>query len=306
MKTTIIRPIFLTIVSVLALSSCGSGSGSSNKTVSPVLNNGHLPYPGQGVPNTVLPGTTLPSITLPSPGGQQYGFKNFQCQMQVRKGTELVSNITQRIMVPQSGGKGAIFATTLKSETFWKVFRYARWVKLAQLNLEYTPGMAMDLESTDMVRLSMAGIDGDTSVSVTGFAGSENRLEVIPNDSTDSVETTVIVSCRSMDSMKLGQSSVFATKYHCQGQEVDGARRTNINFVNELSDVVSSGVTLSDSVYLKAQEIQSSDLHSYVDITQSTDSIIDSAIRTRNSLAAPVSLNIEKLNYSLKLKCQKR
>lgn len=231
--------------------------------------------------------------TYPTTPTQSYT-KTINCQTQIRRGGQFIANEEKQIQISNNGGNHAL------TFGYWRWFKF---IKLAQLNLEFIPAMSMSTDSSDMLRLSMSAVDGSTSVSSVGFAGAENRIEIMPNDS-ESNQTQVIVSCRSADANKLGQS-ITTGKYACRGVEVSGQQRKEINYTNQLSDVIQSGLTLSNSVFIQGQP-DAVDARGLVEVNQNTSSMDDSNVSVKTALMAPMSVNIEKIGYSLKLRCSQK
>ncbi|MBC7457709.1 MAG: hypothetical protein H7235_05490, partial [Bdellovibrionaceae bacterium] len=151
--------------------------------------------------------------------------------------------------------------------------------------------------SADQIRMSVAGIDSDISASVTGAANAETRIEIQPKDSEDG-QTTLIASCVSAESQSLLAPSIPAMSYQCIGEETADGRTTKINYVNQLSDVATSGISITKAVFVQGHQ------GSEVTFTQELPRYDDSTVSLKSKLTAPTSIAVEKLGYSLKVKCQ--
>lgn len=233
--------------------------------------------------------------TLPG-GNNQNGMKTFTCQLSVKKGDMIYEGQSQQIMLSQYLRRQTIPAMAIRT-TGNGFFRVSRWVSIANLNVEYSPALAGSMSSGDQIKMSVAGIDGDISASVTGAANAETRLEIQPRDSDDG-QTTLIASCVSTDAQATIAPAVTASAYQCVGTETADGRTTKINYVNQISDVVTSGISITNAVFVQG------DQGAGVTFTQETNRTDVPTVILKSKLTAPTSVSIEKLSYSLKVKCQ--
>jgi hypothetical protein len=239
--------------------------------------------------------TTCQGVVQPNnPNQPGMGMKNFTCQLSVKKGNMISEGQPQQLSLSQYYRRAAIPAYAMRvKNNGW--FQTSSWVRVANLNVEYSPALA-GTTAMDQLKMSVGGIDGDISASVTGFAGGETRIEIQPQDSEDG-QTTLIATCSSADAMQRGPVGAMGA-YQCVGSETADGRTKQINYVNQLSDVVTTGISISNAVFVQG------DQGSGVSFTQATNRYDDSTVTLRSNLSAPTSIAIEKLSYSLKVKCQ--
>ncbi len=223
------------------------------------------------------------------------GFKTFTCQLYARRGNAVYQGEAQQFYLPRNGGSVTLKANAMQMDK-WKWIPYSRVVNLGTLTMRYIPAMGMSTTSMDQIKMSISGIDS-TSVSVAGFAGAENRIEITPRDE-EGGSTQILASCVSTDAMTRPQI-ISSDKYQCVGTEQYRGRTRPINYVNLMSDVVSSGISITNTVY-----VQADGAGGLVNFSQALNSYDDSSVDVRASMLSPTSVNIEKLGYSLKVKCQ--
>lgn len=240
------------------------------------------------------PGGGLPGI----PGGiNQNGMKTFTCQLSVKKGDMIYEGQAQQIMLSQYLRRQTIPAMAMRTSGKG-FFRISRWVSIANLNVEYSPGLAGSVASgADQIKMSVSGIDGDISASVIGAANGETRLEIQPRDSEDG-QTTLIASCASNDAQSVLAPATPALSYQCVGTETADGRTTKINYVNNITDVATSGISITNAVFVQG------DQGAGVTFTQELPRHDDSIVSLKSKLTAATSVSVEKLGYSLKVKCQ--
>ena len=235
----------------------------------------------------------LPGI----PGGvNQNGMKTFTCQLSVKKGNMIYEGQSQQVMLSQYLRRQTIPAMAIRTSGNG-FFRVSRWVSIANLNVEYSPALAANTAAADQIKMSVSGIDGDISASVIGSATGETRIEIQPKDSEDG-QTTLIASCVSADAQSLLAPAIQAMSYQCIGSETADGRTTKINYVNQISDVATSGISITNAVFVQG------DQGSAVTFTQELPRRDDSTVSLKSKLTAATSVSVEKLGYSLKVKCQ--
>lgn len=308
MKKTV-KYMSVALVSSLVFASCSNGGGGGN---------GAAPIAQQQFTN-LPPATTISTATTL---GQQYGLKSFTCQLQVRKGQAYYSGSAQQFTVSRTGGRIVLISPTMQNRQVWKVFNVAYMKSLATVVLDYTPALAGNSKATDMAKMSVSNIDGEISAAVSGYAGSELRIELTPQDSEASDQTELIVSCTGAAGQTLANqnSAAGATpplinqppvatnteslvptvkeSFACKGTEVINGKTKEINYVNKISDVIESGISVSNSVFIQGED-------SSVVFAQSSSGILSATdVNLKSSLTAQSAISIEKSNYSLKLKCQ--
>lgn len=241
----------------------------------------------------------LPTI----PGQTNMALKTFTCQLQVKKGDAVYAGEAQQFSLPATGGRVNLFANAMKSKTTGGIFRFTRtyMVNLANVVMQYSPALSSNPSSMDQIKMSVANIDGDISASVSGFAGADNTLSITPQDA-DSDQTEVIATCSSSDAKAMGLVKSTGA-YQCIGTERADGRTTAINYVNQVSDVVASGISITNSVFVQGTEGQTA-AGGGVTFSQATKRYDDSTVALSSNLSSATSISIEKLSYSLKVKCQ--
>ncbi len=243
--------------------------------------------------------------TIPNnPGQTTMALKTFTCQLQVKKGDSVYAGEAQQFSLPATGGRVNLFANAMKTKTTGDIFRFTRtyMVRLANVVMEYSPALSANPASMDQIKMSVAGIDGDISASVSGFAGSENKISITPQE-TDSDQTEVIATCSSSDAKAMGLVKSTGA-YQCIGTERADGRTTAINYVNQVSDVVASGISITNSVFVQGTEGAQLGTTGLVTFSQATNRYDDSTVALSSNLSSATSISIEKLSYSLKVKCQ--
>ncbi len=243
----------------------------------------------------ITPTPTNPQNPQPTqPGFPQVGLKNFKCQLQARKGNYTFDSQAIDFSLLNSGGSYYINAN---------YFRFFKRINVAKLLMKYTPAFAGSPTSMDTISMIIENVDGDTSASITGFAGSENRIEMTPDDATFySDRTQIIASCMSTDGAQAPAAPVSSGKYQCSGIESVNGKTTEIKYTNEINDVVNSGISLSQSVFVQGQQagIGSQDL---VQLSQTMSDLNESQVVLKSKLLAPVKMMISKIGYSLNVTC---
>lgn len=248
------------------------------------------------------------SQTYPGyPGGTgsttMQGFKSFSCQLQVKKGTAVYPGPAQQFYLPETGGTNSLFASTLVNKRIARFFQITRMAQLARVNMVYSPALSANSQSLDTITMSVENIDGETSASTTGFAGAENRIEITPSSIYgDSDKTQLIATCVSTDA-RIQPILPNTGKYRCAGYEIVNGRRTPIDYTNQLSDVMSSGISLSRSAYLAGDSAVQVG-QGLVSLTQSGESFDESTVQLKSAIMTPMRMTVDKLGYSLRVSCQ--
>jgi hypothetical protein len=231
------------------------------------------------------------------------GLKTFECLLQVQKGNNSFIGEAQQFQVPSTGtGNNPItlFANGVRNRKIWGgIINTTQMVRLATVKMEFSPALPAKTNSMDQIRMSVVGVDGDISAKVTGFAGAATRIEVTPQD-TDSGQTALIASCRSLDATI--KPVVTTDKYACVGEERSNGKTIKINYVNQVSDVVNSGISITNSVFVQGADSVTMDAGA-VNFSQTTNSFEESTVSLSSSLSAATSIAIEKIGYSLKVNC---
>lgn len=252
----------------------------------------------QNQPGT-FPNNPLNPTNPTFPGNNNnFGIKNISCQMQVRKGESNISTIGEvNLPVAANGGYQYLTAKGVVNKNVWRVINVSHMATLARVKVEYMPSMSIGQGGLSQIKLSASDVDGDISVATVGYAGAENRLEIIPQNSEDNTE--VIVSCI-MRGEALPAAAVVATKLQCIGSEKINGQMNKINYVNQLSDVLTSGISLTRSIFVQGQSNMTGGLS---DITYSQQNRSDSQINFKANMGVGTSVSIQKAGYSMNVKC---
>lgn len=236
--------------------------------------------------------------------GSNISLKTFECLLQVRKGNNTFPGEAQQFQLPSTGtGHNPItlFANGMRNRKIWGgLLNTTQMIRLATVKMDYIPALTANPNSMDQIRMSVSNVDGNVSASVTGFAGADTRIEIIPQETFESDQTELIASCRSLDAV--AKPVVASDKYHCVGAERTNGKTVQINYVNQISDVVNSGISITNSVFVQGEESATMSAGA-VSFTQTPSGIDDSTVNLKSTLSAATSLTIEKLDYSLKVKC---
>ena len=222
--------------------------------------------------------------------------------MQVRKGESVFPGERQQFQLPANGGNVVLFANGIKNRKIWNIINTSYPIRLADVKMEYIPALTASTHSMDQIRMSVSNIDNDISASVIGYAGSDTRIEINPQDA-DTEQTELIASCKSLDALVKPTATVLVGEYACAGIEKSNGKVTKINYVNKISDVVSTGISITNSVFVQGQDSTTMD-QGAASFSQNTNGFEESTVVLKSAMLAPTSISIDKLSYSLKVKCQ--
>lgn len=223
------------------------------------------------------------------------GAKTFTCQVQASRGDAVSAGQAQQYNVFPGNNAFLIQApaTIVRQKCGWLgCATVTEVVSLANVKVKYIPGLPGSTGSMDKITMSTQ-VDGNT-IEVSGFAGTETKIESAPQDS-DNNETSLIVTCVSSDA-NARTSLASSGLYQCKGEERVNGRSKVFNYTNQLADVVNNGISITNSVFVQG----SGDEVSY---SQSAGSL-DSTVNIKSSLSSKSSVKIDKGNYSLKVECQ--
>lgn len=225
------------------------------------------------------------------------GFKNFTCQLQTRNGNSVYQGQPEQLILSKNGDIREIALRAFVSKCNWLgCAQYPRTI--GKLKVKFDAALTGSSSAMDKLTLSVENLDQDITTSVSGYAGSETKIEITPEDS-ESDRSTVIVSCRGTDSFVRSQIASNGL-FQCKGEErVRGAKKS-FNFTNQLSDVINSGISVTNSVFVQGSGDE-------VNYSQSlVNGYDDATVNLKSNLSSASSIRIEKLssNYILKLDCQ--
>lgn len=232
--------------------------------------------------------------------GSTVGLKTFECLLQVQKGNDSFIGEAQQFQLLSTGGEIELFANGMRNKKIWGgIINTTRSVRLATVKMKFAPALPAKANSMDQIAMSVVGIDGDISAKVSGFAGAATRIEVTPQDA-ESGQTSLIASCRSLDATI--KPAVTSDKYACVGEERSNGKTIKINYVNQVTDIVNSGISITNSVFVQGADSVTMDAGA-VNFSQTTNGFEESTVNLVSSLSAATSIAIEKLGYSLKVNC---
>lgn len=237
-------------------------------------------------------GGNLPGI----PGGNQTGMKTFTCQLSAQTGNMIYDGQPQQIQLSRYLTRQTIPAMAIRTtgNGFWQM---QRMVTFAKLNVEYIPTLAANTTSIDQLKMSVSGIDGEISASVMGSASGETRIEIQPKDSEDG-QTILIANCVNTDAQTMIAPAIQPMSYQCVGSETADGRTTKINYINQIADVATSGISLSKALFVQG------DQGAAVNFIQELPRNNDSVVSLKSKISSATTVSVEKLGYSLKVKCQ--
>lgn len=245
------------------------------------------------------------------PGGQQnningqvsIAMRNFTCQLYVKNGDIVGDTGVMSVPAPATGGSATnmyTFITTQKKYLggLFRLTKFSTSEKFGKVKLAFTPGDSMN---ADMIKLSAEKIDGETSASVTGYAGSEVKLEVGSQDDFSDA-TYVMVKCQSAEATK--QAPVKNnTMYACQGTETEGSKSKVIKFSRLISELMGQTYSVTNTTNLSAdgEFALNAGTASYV---QSSKYGLDAMVMTSANITTPSAISVSRPGYNLNVTCK--
>ncbi len=242
-----------------------------------------------GYPNQPYP--TQPGYPQPI---QNVAMKNLVCSIDMNSGSAAGTISNMPVQVFANGANLRLYANMNNSKSYLggliNVNRTFSSEKLALLGLKFKAGSG---STGDTLTLS-ADLRNGKSATVTGYAGSEVRIEIAADSDSD---TSVIVSCTGQDNFNPGSAGAGAN-IKCSGTEVDGSKTTKINFINPVSDLITSGIFPSLSSDLALEGNGQSVLSATVRPVLAMESY-----KAVTSTVSPSSISIKSPGYSLSTNC---
>lgn len=267
---------------------CGAGSVMQNGVC--VNNNGNFP-------GTINPGT---GTVINDPN-----MKSVSCHLYVKKGAIIGDTGLMNVQVIQNNASGVnIFAFTNMNiqKKFLGIFnvnvnKFSNSEKLAKVKMYYTK----EAGKADMIKLEATGVDGELSASVTGFAGSETKLEIAPQDEYSDA-TTLGISCVAQGATT-GSAQAYKA-YRCKGEEKDGTKVTKIDYASPYNDdIMNQSFDLSKSAKIHTEGSLATDSGTAT-FEQIARYGIDSSVSTKSNITTPAALSVSRANYRLKVECK--
>lgn len=267
---------------------CGAGAVMQNGVC--VNNNGNFP-------GTINPGN---GTVINDPN-----MKSVSCQLYVKKGNTMGDTGLMNVQVIQNSQSGVnIFAFT--NAQYKKKFlgfinvqgnKFSNSEKLANVKMYYTK----EAGKADMIKLEATGVDGELSASVTGFAGSETKLEIAPQDEYSDA-TTLGISCVAQGATT-GNAQAYKA-YRCKGEEKDGTKVTKIDYASPYNDdIMNQSFDLSKSAKLHTEGSLATDAGTAM-FEQIARYGIDSSVSTKSNITTPSSVSVRRANYKLNVECK--
>ncbi|MES2803755.1 MAG: hypothetical protein V4654_14780 [Bdellovibrionota bacterium] len=252
--------------------------------------------------NGGLPGTNVPGTGT---GINDPNMKSVSCQLYVKKGNTMGDTGLMNVQVIQNNASGVnIFAFT--NAQYKKKFlgfinvqgnKFSNSEKLANVKMYYTK----EAGKADMIKLEATGVDGDINASVTGFAGSETKLEIAPQDEYSDA-TTIGISCVAQGATT-GNAQAYKA-YRCKGEEKDGTKVTKIDYASAYNDdIMNQSFDLSKSAKLHTEGSLATDAGTAT-FEQIARYSSDSSISTKSNITTPAAVSVRRANYKLNVECK--
>lgn len=231
--------------------------------------------------------------------------KTVQCQLSVKKGNAIGDTGLMNVQVIQNNKSGVnIFAFTNATvqKKFLGIFnftsnKFSNSEKLAKVKMYYTK----EAGKADMIKLEATGVDGQLSASVTGFAGSETKLTVAPQDEySDATSLEIICAAQGATT----GNAVSYKAYRCKGEEKDGTVVTKIDYASAYNeDIMNQSYDLSKSAKLHTEGSLSTDAGTAI-YEQIARYGIDSSVSTKANITTPSAISVRRANYRLDVECK--
>lgn len=266
---------------------CGVGAIMQNGVC--VNNNGSFPghiNPGAG---TVIHDPNMKSVS---------------CQLYVKKGATIGDTGLMNVQVIANSKTGVnMFAFTNHQiqKKFFGIFnfqsnKFSNSEKLAKVKMYYTK----ESNKADMIKLEAIGVDDQLGATVTGFAGSEVKLEIAPQDEYSDV-TTLGISCVAQGATT-GIAQAYKA-YRCAGTEKIGNKETKFEYANPYNEeLMGLSSDLTKSVKLRTEGTLATDAGT-VTFEQIARYGIDSSVSTKTNITTPSVLTVARPDYRLKVEC---
>ena len=265
---------------------CGAGSVMQNGVC--VNNNGTITNPGTG------------TGTINNPN-----MKSVTCQLSVKKGNTIGDTGAMNVQVEMNNKSGVnIFAFTNASiqKRFLGIFnfhanKFSNSEKLAKVKMYYTK----ETGKADMIKLEAIGLDDQLGATVTGFAGSEVKLDIAPQDEYSDA-TSLSIACAA-EGATTGNAQA-SKGYRCVGEEKDGNKVKAIDYTSPYSDdLMNQSYNITQSVKLHTEGSLSTGAGT-VSFEQIARYGIDSSVSTKSNITTPSVVTVARPNYRLKLDCR--
>ena len=242
--------------------------------------------------NNVGGNTNYPGY--PNQPGQNIQMKNLVCSIEVANGTAAGSVTDMPVQVFANGADLNLYANMENTKSYvggyFNITRRFSSEKLAMLKLKFKAGQGT---VADTLSLS-AQLRNGKSASVSGFAGSEVRIEITPDYEQD---TLLIVSCAGQDNFNAG-AAINGQNLKCMVKENDNGKITRVMVLKPASEFEMSGVKPIRSSNLE----MTSPVQNSLSINVSPSSTYES-YRLVSGLTTPSTMKIQAPGYSLESSC---
>jgi len=240
-------------------------------------------YPGQsGYPNQPI--QNVPNVPM----------KNLVCSIDVASGAAAGSVSNMPVQVFANGADLNLYADMQNTKSYLGGFvnftRYFRSEKLALLKLKFKAGNSLN---ADTLTLSADLRNGKTA-SVTGFAGSEVRIEITPDSEQD---TSLVVSCSGQDNFNVGPA-INGANLRCSVKENDNGKVTNVIVLKPVVEFETGGVNPIKGSNLILESNSQNTLSTTV-----LPSTAFESYKLISGLTTPSTVKIKSSGYSLESNC---
>lgn len=247
-----------------------------------------------GINNGINTGASMPDM------------KNVVCQLYIEKDGRIGDTGLLDVKVQQNNKSGVnIFAFTNHEirKTFLGIFHYGGNIvstseKMAKVKMYYTK----ETGKADMIKLEVTGVDNNLSATVTGFAGSDTKLEIAPQDQYSDA-TKLSISCKSAQAVTTGSAAAYKA-YRCKGVEKDGSVVTEIVSADPYDDSLMNQalrVSKSTKLYTEGGLATNEGTASFEQLARHG---IDSSVTTKANVTTPSAISVRRPNYRLDVECK--
>ncbi len=232
----------------------------------------------------------------PNQSIQNVPVKNLVCSIDVANGSAAGSITNMPVQVFANGADLNLYADMQNTKSYLggiiNYTRYFRSEKLALLKLKFKAGNA---SAADTLTLSADLRNGKTA-SVSGFAGSEVRIEIAPEAEQD---TALVVSCSGQDTFNAGPATNGAN-LSCVIKENNNGKMTSVLVLKPIGDF-DAGVAPIKNSNLTLTNESSDALSASVSPTVAFESY-----KLVSGQTTPSTMKIKSPGYSLESTCSRK
>ena len=242
-------------------------------------------------------GNTYPNQPgYPNQPIQNISVKNLVCSIDVANGSAAGSVSNMPVQVFANGADLNLYADMRNTKSYLggiiNYTRYFRSEKLALLKLKFKAGNG---SSADTLTLS-ADLKNGKTASVSGFAGSEVRIEIAPDADQD---TALVVSCSGQDTFNAGPA-INGGNLSCVTKENNNGKITSVLVLKPVGDFDSGVSPIKNSNLTLANE-GSDSLSTSVNPSTAFESY-----KLVSGLTTPSTVKIKSPGYSLESTCSRK